>query len=254
MLQCLKNMRHPKFIKKILLAALLGIDAFIFFVALNHYFPQFFVPYIKNLTRSKNVPLSYAVPQKKSLASKIPPSASSPYSYFGISFSSPWELVKKTEEKNRIELEFVGKKYIIMLGLGGTRLFSLLTQHLEKKQREKIIDILGEENIGGNYELARWLLYTNPDELKISSSETYIRNSILLIPLKILLIKGEGDAIFEFETPRVRGFQIGNPQKEKMSTIQLLLFTKQDTVYNIMVSGSNISQPDIDSLLSSIYY
>lgn len=237
--------------KKILITLIVILDLVVLVVIINNYLPQPLVPYIKWISKKEKAPMAYVVPEIRQIPFYNTPSTSTPFSISGFNFKTPYTLVNKTDEGSITKLEFADGKNMVILSLGEKKLIDTITEHMEKKDRNRIKNILGEANVKNNFELARWILNTNPNDLKIYSSEDEISEKMMLISLKILLSQGEGESIFNFSTPEFRGFQIGKLQKEAESKIQLLLFDKNDIVYNILFVGKNIVQKDIDFVLNS---
>ena len=92
------------------------------------------------------------------------------------------------------------------------------------------------------YDFLSYILDTTPYSISLSDSKSGATGKMIMLAYKGMV--SNGDKIYSFETPYVKGFQYGGP-----STSSFHIFDSAGKSYNLVIGGA---QSEMDYILSSI--
>lgn len=241
-------MRHPKLIAITLLVASV--------VGLFIVFPQISIYILTKWKFSKErFPGVYTTLIERTIPIQNLSNAGYPFSYEGLGFRVPFELVNDKTNENVVWLEFHQDKAVAMFKPDQNKLQPLVAFLGENsKDKEALQYLFGKEAIENTYNLHKLMLKTHPNQISLFMSEKEALAKFILLNLKavsIIAIGKEG-IIYNFYNNTIRGFQYGDPARNETSTHGELvrLFKENDKTYEILFR--NFTQDEIDSTLSSI--
>lgn len=179
----------------------------------------------------------------------VNPEPGKSFSCFGYTFEVPWKDVDRIDNGKTLE-RIVFKSGRVLL----------LFDPKEKTDRIKTLQggsaLFGAEAMASNYNLENAILFMTPDKvsLRLSRNEA-IRNTMFLM-IKSTELKKEESALYSVQSRDLRGFQKGEPSRDKV--IFLELFDDQDREVEVLVAPdkqgrAKITQADVNRIIQTIH-
>lgn len=229
---------------------LLILSGFLFFL-----FPDLF-PRIKIYMEIKGnfseneTPWAYVVPVNRSLNSLIDiHDTHRVYMYNELEFKAPWDNLVKNIDIDPVKLFVFEHKKSIQLNYVDKNQFNILESLIDKNSQDIQFykEIFGEINIKSEYAIYNLSLDTSPSQIHLLMPFNELGQKSIMLIVKAAIVV-DVDKIFRFSTKNLRGFQFGEPDKNK--EISVHIFDKKNRLFQIKFSSAN--QNEIDFILSSI--
>jgi hypothetical protein len=138
------------------------------------------------------------------------------FTFYGYQFEVPWTDVKREEHVKGMELVYFSNNLFIMVPdpAQSVNQLKVLTNDGTLKR------IFGEEATRSNYALCSRILNLTPRDLHLSFSRQEMVSSSILLMLKPMWAGTLHRGLYSFQTEWLRGFQQGNPTRDKTVTIE----------------------------------
>ena len=179
------------------------------------------------------------------------------YSYYGVTFKAPWNLVAKVENTPLKALSFsppIGRRDIFIEppddlpeSLLKSYTFKQIQDGFNKIHAMRNIQILSKYDLVKTYETVNINMFsqaTSEQEVKIIISLSVGKTAITAAPV-------DSSVIYSFETPVIRGFEFFNSAQFPKEHY-LYFFDKSDQHHSIIIEGEDLPQNEIDAIISSI--
>jgi hypothetical protein len=129
-----------------------------------------------------------------------------------------------------------------------------MTKETPGLRREYLYPIYGREHVQSDYDIERAALNATPNQLSLVmpwSKEVYAANLLLI---KSVYVLRPGNALYSFEFGLLRGFQHGDPVRDK--SLRIEAYDAADHKFTFVFfskSGPNggLKQADIDRVLTT---
>lgn len=142
------------------------------------------------------------------------------FTFYGYQFEAPWTEVKREEHLKRIELVYFSNGFVLILRDPAQVVNQLKLLTRESTENEAVLKrILGEEATRSNYMLRSKILNLTPSDLQLSLSRQKMVSSSVLLMLKPMWTDNLWGGLYSFQTEWLRGFQQGDPTRDKTVTI-----------------------------------
>jgi hypothetical protein len=180
--------------------------------------------------------------------------------FFGCQFEVPWQ---GGEQKQRDSIAFVfsksGQEAVSFFDPAGQRgPISVLSEVPGLKPAliaAYLASLYGRKNVQSNYDFVRASLNTSPSQLSLilpGRKEVYAAN-LLLMKEAFILASQAGVYLFEFG--QVRGFQHGDPVRDK--NVEIEAYDALDRKFKLIFSSKSgpnggMTQPDINRVLQTL--
>lgn len=170
---------------------------------------------------------------------------------FNLYFEVNGRELNRQETSDLISIELDGDRKIIVRDKNDFKLTDSFYDEFSKSELEKVKELFGERIFSSDYVFYENIFKVSPDQVSYFTplEEMYAKHTLLILK-SIIMMPGYKDGIYSFQLENIKGFQIGIPQKSNMVTIQF--YDEEENEYMILVSGQNVSQDDIDSILTSL--
>jgi hypothetical protein len=180
--------------------------------------------------------------------------------FFGYQFEVPWQ---GGEQKQRDFIAFVfsksGQEAVSFFDPASERgPISVLSEVPELKPAlitASLASLYGRENVQSNYDFVRASLNTSPSQLSLilpGRKEVYAANLLLM---KEALIPGSRGRLYAFEFGHIRGFQDGDPARDK--NVEVEAYDADDRKFQLIFSSKSgpnggMTQPNINRVLQTL--
>ncbi|MCR4263995.1 MAG: hypothetical protein NUV98_04745 [Candidatus Roizmanbacteria bacterium] len=233
------------------------VIGFIFLVvgvglAIRFFLPQIFVNFYKELNYSKSkTPWLYAEPTMRSIKQPEDLSQYPHYSYYGIAFRVPWNNepeVKNYEQSTT--LRFSDERVLIIHDpILSVDIAAAMTSGEEADQ---VRELFGAEHFENDYKLKKLILSSTPDEITFLTSGKEATAKLVLVTLKNALLISESKTVYDFHADNVVGFQYGDPGNDGGVVIDY--YDRAYSPYSLIISGKELTQEEVDLIISSISF
>jgi hypothetical protein len=179
---------------------------------------------------------------------------------FGYSFEVPWTDLEKIDDFRSVaRIRFQSGRVITFLNpvdsVGVAQMFrnpKLSTTDRVNFQRMYGIDILGS-----NYAALDAILRMTPDRVSLFAPRRYAIGNAMLLMMKSAQMSGAETGLFEINRGEVRGFQKGDPAKNKKMNL-LELFDPSDVEIELWVGTASpaaapIAQADLNRIVGTLH-
>jgi hypothetical protein len=179
-----------------------------------------------------------------------------PENFFGYQFEVPWQ---SGEQKQRDSIAFVisrsSQEAVSFFDPAGQWGFVRITKETPGLRLGYLNPIYGRENVQSDYEFVRAALNASPSQLSLFlpwSKEVYAAN---LLRIKEALIVGPQTGLFSFKLGQLRGFQHGDPVRDK--NMEIDAYDADDHKLKLIFSSNSgpnggMTQPDINRVLQTL--
>lgn len=205
---------------------------------------------MKNFSKEKT-PYLYITP----VARKIEPprknfTETTSISYHHLKFKAPWGNGIEKKYKYIFGIKFPQKIFLGITDSPPELLPSVLKAN--PKGMAVIYKRFGEEYLRSEYLYKKLILSSKPNFFTMLKPLPDTWQGNLLVAKSIILPVPARTGIFDFEVKNLRGFQFGGPKRENQIMIELFDKNRNDYNYSILINGKNITQDEIDFILSSL--
>ncbi len=204
-------------------------------------------------TRSK--PEYWMVPKPLADVS-IKQTAGRKFTFYGYQFEVPWTDVKQEKHLKSIELVYFSNDFFIMLGdpTQSVNQLKLLTRG-GTDDEAGLKYVFGEETTRSNYALRSKILNLTPRDLQLSFSRRKMVSSSILLMLKPMSTGTSRAGLYSFRTEWLRGFQQGDPTRDKTVTIEA--FDSQDHEIELSIgralgASQDVTQSEVNRIIYSL--
>lgn len=187
---------------------------------------------------------------------RINSSIGMPLSCFGYGFEVPWKDLDRLEEHERIaRVVFKSGPVIVFFRPKGKAESVEALQGGDPVQAQQIRALYGPETMASDYELERAILSMTPDQVSVFMPRNEaIRDSTLLL-FKTFKVRREQSALYSVQTPNLRGFQKGDPSRDKSTALEL--FDYQDHRVEVLIGADRhgtvkITQADVNRIIQTL--
>jgi hypothetical protein len=124
------------------------------------------------------------------------------------------------------------------------------------EKRKVAMQVWGEKTLESNFTMTKAMLETTPAQMSVFAPRAKVIGPGILLMLKIIYAAGGETGIFAFDTPTVRGFQMGDPAKRPKS-ISVKAFDMGDHQLEITFGMQNgytgqIAQAEVNRVLQTV--
>ncbi len=217
-------------------------------------YPQLYVVpmYRIALTKITN-PMVYVAPQTRIITPPVSDLSLLPdISYFGMTFKSPWmETSTSGPYRNIVSFTYSQGQKILF-----TRNSFYPAAKMKKDTSpnfQRIRAELGQHTLDSEYNFYSAAINSTPDQVSYKSDIKTIAGKAILTVLKAgqIVSPYDGDkTLYSFQTDSIRGFQFGSPAISHHVWIHF--FNPDDQAYDLIASGSALTQNDVDLMLSTM--
>jgi hypothetical protein len=177
--------------------------------------------------------------------------------FFGYQFEVPWQ---GGEQKQRDSIAFVfsqsNREAVSFFDPRGDRGFIRMMKETPGLQVGHLNPVYGRGNVQSDYEFVRAALNTTPSQLSLFmpwSKEVYAAN---LLRIKEAFLLGPQDGLYSFEFGQLRGFQQGDPVRDK--NVEVEVYDADDHKFKLIFSSKSgpnggMTQPDINRVLQTLH-
>ncbi|MBI4137516.1 hypothetical protein HY469_05645 [Candidatus Roizmanbacteria bacterium] len=221
--------------------------------AIQFFLPQIFVTVFKEMSYSKSkTPWLYEVPVSRSITRPKNLSQYPIYTYYGITFRIPWsDEPEVTVHETNTMLKFDGEKTLVIRDPATA--IDTAAAMTSGEESEQIQELFGAEHLENDYKFKKLILSTTPDQVSFLTPGREATVSVILITLKNgLYLVPDSRTVYDFHTENTVGFQYGEPGVDKGVFIDF--YDEAYTPLSLIITGSTLTQTDIDSILSSISF
>ena len=176
------------------------------------------------------------------------------FTFYGYQFEVPWTDVKREEHLKSMELVYFSNNLYIMLHDPAQSVNQLKVLTSGGTENEAGLKrLFGEEATRPNYALRSKILNLTPSDLHLSLSRQKMVSSSVLLMLKPMWTGTPQGGLYSFQTEWLRGFQQGNPTRDKTVTIDA--FDAHDNEIELSVGRAQGTSQDVtQSELNRIIY
>lgn len=207
-------------------------------------FPQFwFTPYYRIKWPESKEPFLYAVPIAREVKkSDFTFVIQSENTYNNFYFKTPYDLPRR-ESKNGITYFItsndVSEHRIIALDNNGEVHQSLRNICSARPEYALLFDCYNR------------ILRADLGKFTLNTKEAV--DNLAFVLIKAIVMVGTPRRIFTFNNVTFRGFQVDDLETKNIGSdqVQLVLFDQDDNIYQLVIVGPNITQNEIDFILSS---
>jgi hypothetical protein len=177
--------------------------------------------------------------------------------FFGYQFEVPWQV---GDQKQRESIAFVfsqsGQEAVSFFDPAGQQGFIRMMKQTPQLRVEFLSPLYGRENVQSDYEFVRAALNASPSQLSLLvpwSKEVYAAN---LLRMKEAFILGPQTGLYSFEIGQLRGFQHGDPVRDK--NVEVEAYDASDRKFKLIFSSKSgpnggMTQPDINRVLQTLH-
>jgi hypothetical protein len=186
----------------------------------------------------------------------ISPAKGTPENFFGYQFEVPWQGgEQKQRESIAVVISQSSQEAVMFFDPTGQQGFIRMMKVTPGLRVAYLNPLYGRENVQSDYEFARAALNASPSQLSLFlpwSKEVYAAN---LLMIKEASIMGSQTGLYSFEIGQLRGFQHGDPVRDKNVVVEAYYAAgRKFMVIFSSKSGPNggMTQPDINRVLQTI--
>ena len=157
---------------------------------------------------------------------------------YGYQFEVPWSSATRTEHLKRMEFVYFTEGFYLAFPDPAQNVEPLTILTAEGTKNEAVLKkLFGEETTRSNYALVSAILNLTPRDLRLSFSRKKMVSSSVLLMLKPRWTGTVQSGLYSFRTEWLRGFQQGDPTKDK--TVVIDAFDAHDHEIEIWVGQVN---------------
>jgi hypothetical protein len=178
------------------------------------------------------------------------------FTFYGYQFEVPWTGVKREEHLKTMELVCFSNNVVMVFHdpVQSVNQLKLLTGEGTKNEAS-LKRLFGEDSTRSNYALRSRILNLTPRDLYLSFSRQKMVSSSILLMLKPMWVGPLHGGLYSFQTEWLRGFQLGDPTRDKTVTIDA--FDARDREIELFVGraqGANqdVSQSELNRIIYSL--
>ncbi len=178
------------------------------------------------------------------------------FTFYGYQFEAPWTDVKREEDLKSMELVYFSNNLFIMLHDPAQSVNQLKVLTSEGTENEAGLKrLFGEEATRSNYALRSKILNLTPRDIHLSLSRQKMVSSSVLLMLKPMWTGALQGGLYSFQTEWLRGFQQGDPTRDKTVTIDA--FDAHDHEIELSVgraqgASQNVTQSELNRIIYSL--
>ena len=176
--------------------------------------------------------------------------------FYGYQFEVPRTDVNREEHLRNMELVYFSNNLVMMLHDPAQSVKQLKELTGEGTKNEAALKrLFGEEATRSNYALRSKILNLTPRDLHLSFSRQKMVSSSVLLALKPMWAGAPQNGLYSFQTKWLRGFQEGNPTRDKTVTIDA--FDAYDREIELSIgrapgASQNVTQPELNRIIYSL--
>jgi hypothetical protein len=178
------------------------------------------------------------------------------FTFYGYQFEVPWTAVKREKHLKNIELVYFSNGFVLMLRdpAQSVNQLKLLTRNGTENEGS-LKKLFGEEAARSNYAMRSKILNLTPRDLHLSLSRQKMVSSSVLLMLKPTWTGTLQGGLYSFQTEWLRGFQLGDPTRDKTVTIDA--FDAHDHEIELSVgraqgASQDVTQPELNRIIYSL--
>jgi hypothetical protein len=205
--------------------------------------------------KTRAMPELWMVPRPLADVS-IAQAAGRKFKFYGYQFEVPWTDVKHEEHLKSMELVYFSNGLVLMLRdpAQSVNQLKLLTREGTEKEAG-LKRLFGEEATQSNYSLRSKVLNLTPRDLHLSISRQKMVSSSVLLMLKPMWTGTLPDGLYSFQTESLRGFQQGDPTRDKTVTINA--FDAHDDEIELSIgrargASQGVTQSELNRIIYSL--
>ena len=233
----------------ILLGAALALGVGCYLLAVKAYDFVFYKP------PREEKPHLYATPEPLELQD-CNAAGGTALSFFGYLIRVPWTGVKsETADEDSAGAFFESRNYVYahLPAEKDTPLGHFNRQ--TEEDRRNVEALLGPEALRSNYNFYRALFSVTPSDLSFNTPYQRLIGLRVLLTLKDMHGGDAATGLHSFETPHVKGFQLGDPGRKR--TVKLLVFGTNDQFFSLSLGrregrDAAITQDELNCIIQSI--
>lgn len=176
------------------------------------------------------------------------------FTLYGYQFEVPWADVKREAHLKSMGIVYFSNGLVLMLHdpAQSVNQLAILTGEGTKNESD-LRRLFGEDATRSNYALRSKILNLTPRDLRLSFSRRKMVSSSVLLVLKPIWTGDANGGLYSFQTERLRGFQQGDPTRDKTVTIDA--FDANDHEIEMSIGrAQGVSQDVTQSELNRIIY
>jgi hypothetical protein len=179
-------------------------------------------------------------------------------SAYGYAFEVPWGDIDKdkTRSGDSVTLYYFRSGPFLMF-TNPEKAANIKESFLANDEKRKVaMQVGGEKTLESNFTMTKAMLETTPAQMSVFAPRAKVIGPGILLMLKIIYAAGGETGIFAFDTPTVRGFQMGDPAKRPKS-ISVKAFDMGDHQLEITFGMQNgytgqIAQAEVNRVLQTV--
>lgn len=206
---------------------------------------------------AKSDPVLWVLPQAlRDSAPKKQPGLK--LSAYGYEFEVPWGDIDKDKTKSGVSLSvyYFRSGSVLMFG-NPEKVANAKEIFLADDEKRKVATQLwGEKTLESNFALTKAILETSPAQISVFAPRAKVLGLGILLMLKPSTAVCGETGIFTFDTPTIRGFQMGDPDK-RPKCISVSAFDTADHQLKLTfgiqkVATGQISQAEVNRVLQTV--
>jgi hypothetical protein len=176
------------------------------------------------------------------------------FALYGYQFEVPWNEVTREEYFKSVDRVYFSNGFVLVVYAPAQSFLAVLTGEGTKNETA-LKKLFGEDATHSNYALRSKILNLTPRDLQPSFSRRKMAASSVLIMLKPIWTGYAKGDLYSFETESLRGFQQGDPTRDKTITIDA--FDTYDHEIELSVgrtqgASQDVSQSEINRIIYSL--
>jgi hypothetical protein len=178
------------------------------------------------------------------------------FTFYGYQFEVPWTGVKREEHLKNMELVYFSNNFFMAFHdpLQSVNQLKVLTGEGTKNEAA-LQRLFGEEATRSNYALRSKILNLTPRDLDLSFSRQKMVSSSILLMLKPVWAGSLHGGVYSFQTEWLRGFQLGDPTRDRTITIDAFdAHDREIELYIGRTQGANqdVTQSELNRIIYSL--
>lgn len=188
----------------------------------------------------------YEKPIKRTVsAAGSNPSQNHSFDYGSLAFKTSWPAARKiTRKKNLTTVLFPGSKTLFLSKPDPLPLAEEIVKSYEGTAAAE--KVFGKKALATDFTLHKLMMDISLNDMPRNSSDM-ARRAPLTIYKSIFIMRSDRPPMYRFETPSVRGWQVGKPGKD---VVNLMFYDKHDVLYEMNAKG--VSQEEIDMIIRTM--
>ena len=177
------------------------------------------------------------------------------FTFYGYQLEVPWNDVKREEHLKSIELVYFSNDFIMLHDPAQSVIPLKLLTGEGTENEAALKKLFDEEATRSNYALRSKILNLTPRDLQLSFSRGRMVSSSVLLMLKPMWTGDVEGGLYSFQTDWLRGFQQGDPTRDKIVTIDA--FDAHDneiefSVGRVKGASQNVTQSELNRIIYSL--